>query len=191
MKWDSVHDGRRAFECCLRAFCDPGASIVGVPRPMLSEDLAQDLALGVLLALLDPEIRFAVSGSEESRRLADTICAFTGATPSSIEEAAFVLVCDGADKTVAARAFRGTPLQPERGATVIYAGRWPQVEVTLKAPGRGRSELLSLPVPAAELDALSNANIDGLMGVDAFVVDGPSLRGLPRGVSLARTKQVA
>src|SRR5580692_5275489 len=170
MKWDPVHDGRRAFDCCLRAICDPGASIVGVPRPMLSDDLALDLALGVLLALLDPEIRFAVSGSEESRRLAHTICTYTGATPSSIEDAAFVLVSDGADEIVAARAFRGTSLQPERGATIIYAGRWPHVEVTLKAPGRGRNELLSLPIPAAELDAFARANADGLMGIDALVI---------------------
>jgi alpha-D-ribose 1-methylphosphonate 5-triphosphate synthase subunit PhnH len=158
---------------------------------MLCDDLTQDLALGVLLALLDPGIRFAMTGSDERHRLAPVIGAFSGATLSSVEEADFVFVSDGAEETVAARAFRGTPLQPERGATVIYAGQWPKVEVTLRAPGRGRDELLALPIPVAELDALAGANVDGPMGVDALIIDGPSLRGLPRSVSIVRSKQVA
>jgi alpha-D-ribose 1-methylphosphonate 5-triphosphate synthase subunit PhnH len=158
---------------------------------MLRENLAEDLAAGVLLALLDPGLRLAVAGTDDTRRLAESICAMTGAMLSPVEEAAFVLVTDGVSERVASRAFRGTPLQPERGATVIYAGSWPSVPVTLKSPGRTREEMLTLPMPVAELDDFARVNVDGPTGVDALIVDGPSLRGLPRGVVITRTKQVA
>jgi phosphonate C-P lyase system protein PhnH len=158
---------------------------------MMRENLREDLAAGVLLALLDPGIRLAVVGTDETRRLAETICSMTGALLSSIGEAAFVLVTDGANESVAGRAFRGTPLQPERGATVIYAGSWPSVAVTLTSPGRARDETLALPIPVAELDDFARVNADGPCGVDALIVDGPSLRGLPRGVAITRVKQAA
>ncbi len=191
MTWDFVHDGRQAFDCCFRAFCEPGRAVANLPRPELSESVTLDLAAGVLLALLDPGIGVAVVGSKDAQQLVRGICSMTGALASPIEEASFILVTDVAAESVPSRAFRGTPLQPERGATILYAGKWSRVDVTVRRLGHAGDVSVALPIPVIELDALSRANVDKPLGVDALVVDGLSLIGLPRGVTITRSEQAA
>jgi alpha-D-ribose 1-methylphosphonate 5-triphosphate synthase subunit PhnH len=191
MKWDFVHDGRRAFDCCFRSFCLPGELIEGAPRAMMVDNVAHDVAAGILLALLDPGIRLAVAGPATTQELAAKLCSLTGAELTSIPHAAFVLITEGVDVSVADQAFRGTALQPESGATLIYAGSWPKVPVTLQLPGHAIDRSLALPMPPDEFDAVMRANVETPLGVDVLVVAGTSLLGLPRGVHVLPASQVA
>jgi alpha-D-ribose 1-methylphosphonate 5-triphosphate synthase subunit PhnH len=190
MRWDFVHDGRRAFDCCFQSFCRPGELIEGAPRAMMVDDVAQDVAAGILLALLDPGIRLAVAGSSQAQDLAAKLCSLTGAQITSIPHAKFVLITDGFDERVAHQAFRGTALQPEGGATLIYAGSWSKIPVTVQLPGHAIDRSLELPMPPKELDAVMRVNFEAPLGVDVLVVDGTSLLGLPRGVRVLSTSQV-
>lgn len=184
MNWDPVHDGRRAFLACLWAFCEPGTPIEGVPRPHLHEDAVLDGAAAVLLAMLDPGLGLAVFGGIEAERLGESLCRLTGASPVQAEEASFVLVADGVAEPVAARATRGSALEPERGATIVYAGRWSPVEASLQLAGRSGRRRVELAMPMAELDAIALANAEPPAGIDAFVVGSTSIRGLPRSATL-------
>lgn len=186
MRWDPVHDSRRAFLACLRAFCEPGVAIGGVPRPHLHDDMVLDVASGVLLTVLDPGFGLAIVGDVEAQRLGEILCTLTGAQPAPLERASFVLVVDDAPSPVAAHARRGTALEPERGATVVYAGPWVPFEATLELAGRAGQRRIDLPLPMAERAALAEANAEPPAGIDALVVDGTVLRGLPRSATIVR-----
>lgn len=180
--WDPVHDGRAAFRACLDAICRPGLVVPGVPRGGVCAEPVIDRAASILLALLDPGLTLAVVGCPYSQEVGEQLLRRTGAAPAPIEAADFVLVGGGADGA-AARARRGTALQPELGATLVYAGDWPPCEALLRGPGieaGPRSTRVSLP--AGELDALLAAAQLPPAGMDAFVMGPAGLIALPRSV---------
>ncbi|MGH2962588.1 MAG: phosphonate C-P lyase system protein PhnH, partial [Solirubrobacterales bacterium] len=117
MSWDHVHDSHAAFRACLEALSRPGARIVGLPRPGLSENAAHDAAAGILLTLLDPSLGLACAGEAETVELGARIRELTGAEEVRVEEADFLFAGRRRELDVAGRARRGSALAPERGAT--------------------------------------------------------------------------
>jgi alpha-D-ribose 1-methylphosphonate 5-triphosphate synthase subunit PhnH len=178
MTWDTVHDGRAAFHACMRAACEPGAT-QPIARPAMASDAASDHAAAVLLALLDAEITVATAGSPALDALVAEIRARTGALPGDVADADFVVVPTG--HPVADLVHRGTPIAPERGATIVYvADAGCSTPVRLDGPGLAAPALVDLPLPATELGALREANRHGPVGVDAFIATPDGVCALPR-----------
>jgi alpha-D-ribose 1-methylphosphonate 5-triphosphate synthase subunit PhnH len=186
VRWDPVHDGRRAFLACFRALCEPGAAITGVPRAFLHSDVKLDVAAAILLALLDPGIGLCLTGGTDVSTLSDDLCRLSGAVPVSPERASYLLVTDRAATSVTRRTSRGSALEPERGATIIYAGSWEPVNITIERGAGDRRRRVAVGLPPEELDALAAANAEPPLGVDALVVNGHSLLGLPRSAVMIR-----
>ncbi|MGH2989327.1 MAG: phosphonate C-P lyase system protein PhnH [Solirubrobacterales bacterium] len=184
MSWDHVHDSRTAFRACLEALSRPGARIVDLPRPGLSENAAHEAAAGILLALLDPGLGLASTGGAETVELGAKVRELTGAAEVRVEEADFVFAGPRGEPDVAGRARRGSALAPDRGATLVYAGVDAQAcELELAGPGVPGTRAAPVPLAAAEIETLRRANSHPPLGVDvlALAPDG-SLVGLPRAV---------
>lgn len=178
MTWDTVHDGRTAFDACMRAVCRPGAN-QSIPRPALEVDAASDHAAAVLLALLDADVTVAAAGSPALDALVAEIRIRTGARVGDVAEADFVVVPTG--HPVAALVHRGTPVAPERGATIVYVvDACCSTPVRLDGPGLAAPTVLDLPLPAAEVRALRDANRGGRVGVDALIATPDGVCALPR-----------
>jgi len=182
MIWDTVHDGRTAFDACMRAVCQPGAN-QPIARPALAVDAAMDHAAAVLLALLDADVTVAAAGSPELDALVAEIRVRTGARVAHVAEADFVVVPSG--HPVAAHVHRGTPIAPERGATVVYVvGAGCSTRVRLDGPGLQTPTVVDLPLPTAELDALREANRRGPVGVDVLIATREGVSALPRSTEI-------
>lgn len=186
MSWDPVHDAREAFLVCFRAFCEPGKTITGAPRAWLHEDTTLDVAAAVLLALLDRGIGLCVVGDGVDGELGEKLRHKSAAVAMPPELASYILVTDRTTTSVTGSATRGTALKPEGGATIVYAGSWEQVKVSVERPaGYERREVL-LGLPPGEIDALAVLNAEPPLGVDALVVNGQSVQGLPRSAIVSR-----
>lgn len=178
MTWDTVHDGRTAFHACMRAVCRPGAT-QAIVRPGLAADAAIDHAAAVLLALLDADVAVVSVGSPALDAVVAEIRARTGARTGDVAEADFVVAPTG--HGVADLVHRGTPLAPERGATIVYvADARCSTPVRLDGPGLAAPIVVDLPLPFAELGALREVNRHGPVGVDAFVAGPDGVCALPR-----------
>ena len=186
MIWDVVHDSREAFLACLWAQCSPGAVQGPLPPAGLSADPWLDGGAAILLALLDPGIGLAVAAQDpEAQVVGEELRRRTGAGITPIEEASFVLVGSGAPLGVAAAARRGSPLAPERGATIVYCAPPTPRTVALRGPGVDGVVTTALPLARHELDALTLANGAPPCGVDAFVLVEPDgVLALPRSVRI-------
>ena len=178
MTWDAVHDGRTAFHACMRAVCRPGAT-QPIVRPALAVDAAIDHAAAVLLALLDADVTVAAAGSPALDALVAEIRTRTGARTDDVADADFVVAPPG--HPVAHLVHRGTPIAPERGATIVYvADADCSTPVRLDGPGLAAPTMVDLPLPTAELGALREVNRHGLVGVDAFIALPDGVCALPR-----------
>ena len=182
--WDAVHDGRAAFRACLRAMCQPGQPVGGLPRAGLAEEPLLDAATAVLLALLDAGVGLAVWGGERARAVGADLARLTGAAPAPVCDADFVLI-GGGEGGAAGEARRGSALRPETGATLVYAGDWPPVGTVLQGPGIEHPTVAQLALPPGELSLLAAAASAPPAGLDAFLVSPAGLTALPRSVVAA------
>jgi alpha-D-ribose 1-methylphosphonate 5-triphosphate synthase subunit PhnH len=174
MTWDAVHDGRTAFHACMRAVCRPGAT-QPIVRPALAVDAAIDHAAAVLLALLDADVTVAAAGSPALDALVAEIRTRTGARTDDVADADFVVAPTG--HPVAHLVHRGTPVAPERGATIVYVA---DAGCSRRLIGGPSPTMVDLPLPTAELGALREVNRHGLVGVDAFIALPDGVCALPR-----------
>jgi alpha-D-ribose 1-methylphosphonate 5-triphosphate synthase subunit PhnH len=182
--WDPVHDGREAFRACLRAMCQPGQPVRGLPRAGLSEEPLLDAASAVLLALLDVGVGLAVWGGEPARTVGGELTRLTGAAPAPVCDADFILI-GGGEGGAAGEARRGSALRPEAGATLVYAGDWTSVGTVLQGPGIESPTLAQLNLPPGELTLLTTAASAPPAGLDALLVSPAGLTALPRSVVAA------
>lgn len=190
MIWDPVHDSREAFLTCLRAQCAPGIPQGPLPPAGFSTDPNLDGASAILLALLDPGLGLCVAGDDpELASVGARLRHDTGAVPAELPDADFVLVGAGAPAGLVAQARRGSPLAPERGATVVYGVPARAREVELSGPGV--DGLLRVPVALADadLDAIGSANADLPRGVDVFIVSAQDqVVAIPRSVTIGMVR---
>jgi alpha-D-ribose 1-methylphosphonate 5-triphosphate synthase subunit PhnH len=187
MAWDRVHDSREAFLTCLRAQCAPGVRFGPLPRAGVAPAPDLDAAAAVLLALLDPSLTLADAGGPEAAAVVRAVSDATGAGPSPIADADFVLVARGAGRLsepVAAAARRGTAAAPETGATIVYCVPHSRTPALLAGPGIDGTARAEIPLDRREIAALAAANASPPAGVDAFVVVGTSILALPRSTAV-------
>ncbi|CAN3127031.1 phosphonate C-P lyase system protein PhnH [Mycobacterium sp. smrl_JER01] len=183
MRWDAVHDSRTTFLACMRALCSPGTPIELSGTPQICEHAELDRAAAVLLALLDRGLGLGTYGGDAVHRVADTVCARTGADAAEVEAADWVLV-HGPAATPVSQARRGTRRTPETGATVVIATAGEARPLLLSGPGLPEPTTAFVPLDALALHALSAANASPPAGVDLLIVTPECLIGLPRSVAI-------
>ncbi|MDV3129745.1 phosphonate C-P lyase system protein PhnH [Mycobacterium sp. 21AC1] len=183
MNWDPVHGGRTAFLACMRALCAPGTPIELPDVPMLNEDTELDGAAAVLLALLDRGLELGVAGDGAANRVAAVVAGRTGAEFGDVADADWVLVHGPAAEAIA-RARRGGPLTPERGATLVIAASGDAQPMSLSGPGISGTTTAFVALDAVAAQAFTTVNAQPPAGVDLLVVSGRSVIGLPRSVAI-------
>lgn len=183
MRWDAVHDSRTTFLACMRALCSPGTPIELSGTPQICEHAELDRAAAVLLALLDRGLGLGTYGGDAVHRVADTVCARTGADAAEVEAADWVLV-HGPAATPVSQARRGTRRTPETGATVVIATAGEARPLLLSGPGLPEPTTAFVPLDALALHALSATNASPPAGVDLLIVTPECLIGLPRSVAI-------
>lgn len=180
--WDDTHDGRATFLALLQAQCAPGQAIGPVPSTGQCGEPALDSAAAVMLALLDPTTSLAIEG-QPSQNL-DWLYTATGASVAPVAEADFVLSTQDLAEVLGV-AKRGTPEQPEQGATVIFAGDEPAaVTATISGPGVEHPREIAVPMPIAAIEARSVANVAYPMGIDVVLTRGDELIAFPRSTQI-------
>ncbi len=155
-------------------------------------------ALGAMLTLLDREVSagiIAEGGWLDQRTPAfNWLSLRSGAKAAEPEEANFVLVCEGDSGGLMARLARGTLLEPENSATVLYCverlehdlsrpAAW-LTGLTLELAGPGIADLRELRVAGLEppeLELIRNSRRQYPLGVDVYLIDAEGqCVGLPR-----------
>lgn len=171
-----VHDTRATFRALVDAMSRPGT----VQRA--ATDPADHC---VVATLVDHE----VTVHTEDADLRDAL-ASEGRYEPADPDAADVVHAHGAPSWDVRDANRGTLVEPSDGATVVYrvaslaAGRdGDATAVRVEGPGVPDERVVSVGLPAAELDALADAQSSYPRGVDAVLAAGDRVAALPRSVS--------
>lgn len=172
---------QQTFRVLLQALSQPGR-VFRLP-PQVAEQGWRTVAA----TLLDSEVTFALLGAEGDSRLAE-VWDMTGATPTGLSQADFILIFGGGSGGRILEAKRGSLEYPDQGATLIYMvedlqeGDSHTTPVRLSGPGipQCRYPVVSGLDPA-EWEYLAAVNRDFPLGVDSFFLDRLNqVMGLPR-----------
>lgn len=189
---DPVHDTRETFRALVDATSRPG-TIQQTPTTPATH--------AVVATLVDHEVTF-FGGDDELRTTLDR--------ESRLDDASFedadVVVVDGHTDGRVAEAKRGSLKEPSEGATLVYdvsgvaaesedspddVGRSEDGEretLTLAVSGPGVPETRTVAVdgfPAAEVEAIAEAQSAYPRGVDVYLTAADRVVGLPRSVDVA------
>lgn len=182
--WDETHDSRETFLALLQAQCAPGQTVGPIPTTGRYAEPELETAAALLLALLDPSTSLAIEGQPNQNF--DWLYVATGAPVASVAEADFVLSTHDLAGVIAA-AKRGTPEQPEQGATVIFAGPdtvAAKVTATISGPGIEQPRKMAVPMSDAAIEARAVANVAYPMGIDIVITRGDQLLAFPRSTQI-------
>jgi alpha-D-ribose 1-methylphosphonate 5-triphosphate synthase subunit PhnH len=179
---------QRIFRTLLEAVSAPGRRL---PLPGHVLQRTSVPAARVLDVLLDGESSFAVTGPGAGE-LAERVRLQTGARPVPAPEADFLVVLGPSTDGMLREVRRGTPENPEEGATVLYLleprdGVPPSGSFRLRGPGirPGLEQAPEMPgLYRDELRLLGEVNGTFPLGVDAFYLDRESVMALPRSVGI-------
>ena len=118
---------QRAFRTMMNALARPG--LLGDIEPLVRTNEVEEVPLPpcfemTVRTLVDQAVSFAVSGSKE-QQATRWVSLQTHSHPTTLEKANFVLVPDVANSALCRdgilRAFEGTLVEPELGATILLA----------------------------------------------------------------------
>lgn len=173
---DPVHGTRKGFRAVLTAMSRPGTV---EPAPERAD-------YAVVSAVVDHEVSFAT----DDDRLSDALASqgrLEAADPASADivhatDPGFVDIGDCA---------RGSLVEPSDGATVVYrvgalteGGADDLTTASLTGPGVDGTATLSVDLPAAELDALAEAQSAFPRGVDAVFATDDAVAAVPRSATI-------
>lgn len=160
-------------------------------------------ALGALLVLLDRETSFFIASDGNLLPLTASVVRWTmlrsGSNVVSVDQAAFALFCDSGNSGLLDQLNKGTILEPEASATVIYAveqlvatgerGETQDDAIALNFQGPGIQEMCSVSVRGlkeADITALIAARKNYPLGIDVYLIDADGhCIGLPRTTKIA------
>ncbi|WP_440765514.1 phosphonate C-P lyase system protein PhnH [Natronorubrum sp. DTA7] len=171
---DPVADTRRTYRALVDAMSRPGS---------LESVSATPADRAVLATLVDEEV--TVRTADDS--LGDALAA-EGRRREAPIDSARVIHSTGSTEGAIREAPRGTLKEPSLGATVVYRleelGDGAATTVRLEGPGVRGSRTLGVGLPAAELEAIGDAQADYPRGVDVVLTTTDRLACLPRSVTL-------
>lgn len=207
------------FRLLLDALARPGKinqleypSLYGDAPTYFSQASQSDVAinmyaLGALLVLLDRETSFFIASDGELLPLATPVVRWSmlrsGSNVASVDQAAFALFCNsgnGDNSGLLDQLNKGTILEPESSATVIYVleqlvttgdrGEMQDAAVALNFQGPGIQEMCSVSVRGlkeADITALITARQNYPLGIDVYLIDADGhCIGLPRTTKIVR-----
>jgi len=173
---DPVHGTRESFRALLDAMSRPG-TVEAAPEPA-------DYA--VVATLVDHEV--GCWTDDEALRSA---LASQGRLDAVDQSEAAVVHARDHEHVAVEDCRRGSLVEPSDGATVVYRvddiaeGADPDLPtVELTGPGVDGSARLSVALPAAELDAITETQADYPRGVDAVFASSDAVAAIPRSVTL-------
>jgi len=193
--FDPVRDSQATFRVLLEALARPGTLgrlPAGDERCPLPDGAA---VAGVLLTLLDHEVRFAVvagdGGGDRAGAVATYLTTATGSRPDSAENADFVLLLGAPPAGLPLALRRGTAPRPDEGATLValvpsLAGQDDGTVIALSGPGvKSGTTLAVAGWRPPDLAAVAAANAEPPRGIDLILVtpDG-TVAALPRSTKL-------
>ena len=171
---DPVADTRRTYRALVNAMSRPGS---------IEPVAATPADRAVLATLVDEEVTVCTADD----LLGDALVA-EGRLRGAPIDSARVIHSSGSTEGAIREAPRGTLKEPSLGATVVYRledlGDTAATTVRLEGPGIQGSRTLGVGLPAAELEAIADAQADYPRGVDIVLTTTDRLACLPRSVTL-------
>jgi len=173
---DPVDGTRATFRALLDAMSRPGTV----------ESAPERADHAVVSTLVDHEVTVATD-DDELRSALSSQGRLDAVTPDSAD------IVHARDHTSFAvtDCQRGSLVEPSNGATLVYAVEdlvatddADLTTGTLSGPGVDGTTKLSVALPAAELDAIADAQSDYPRGVDAIFATGERVAAVPRSVSM-------
>lgn len=197
--FDTVFDSQKIFRSLLDAFAHPGkiAKITDLqitPPPGVSK-----ISAGVLLALLDLEVGFAVvaGDTQQKEKIEKYLMLNTGCGLKSPESADFILALDKLPPVN--RIKKGSLEYPDEGATIVYCAEEVNeslsgagsVNLTLTGPGiNGKSNLALRGLDKREVLKIMEINKEFPLGADFVFTDKKeSFCALPRSTKIVEVKE--
>lgn len=173
---EPVHDTRATFRALVDAMSRPGTVQRAGTEPADH---------GVVATLVDHEVTVHTP-SADVRAALESEGRYEPAAPDRAD----VVHAHGAPAWDVRDVRRGTLVEPSDGATVVYrveslaSGRDADASsVRVEGPGVPGERVVSVGLPAAELDALADAQSSYPRGVDAVFTAGDRVLAFPRSVS--------
>ena len=178
MAIDQVHDLQFAFREILDAMSRPGklTSLQTLDGKIDYHLPSFDATLLTIMTLLDAEVTFHVVS--ENKHVKGTIAGYTLATPTTIEDADFVIVLDGTSEAEMIAAMenckKGTLLDPHTSATWIIEtafNKENQQEIILTGPGIKEKNTMQTTLTNTVWQARNHTIIEYPLGIDVILTD--------------------
>ena len=167
MNTDTTIRDHSTFRIILQGMSHPG-KVYALPDLSGKESSAVEL----LGCLMDNEVKFAVLGDTD---LEAVLVRHTDSRPTSVEDADFVIACNGTTNGRLVSFNRGSLEYPDKGATILYLVEElseNEGEITLSGPGiNGKAVLRISGLPLSELHLLGQVNREFPLGIDAIFLD--------------------
>ena len=187
--FDKVFDTQCIYRLTLDSMARPG-KLNSLPILQVNPPSALSRsAAAVTLTLLDSETGFCMLPSEQT--MIDYLVLNTGAVPSPLTVAEFIVVLGGEKWPELSNVCCGTLISPEKGATLIImvdrlATDGNGIKLTLQGPGiKGEAVLCISGLNQETLEAIANLNQEYPLGVDViYVDDAGNIACIPRSSSL-------
>ncbi len=197
--FDMIFDSQKIFRLLLDAFAHPGkiAKITDLqitPPPGMNK-----MSAGVLLALLDLEVGFAVVAGDKKQgeKIEQYLILNTGCGLKNLESADFILARD--ELPPVNRIKKGSLEYPDQGATIVYSAEEISeslsgvgaVNLTLAGPGiKGKRSLALRGLDKREILKIMEINKEFPLGADFVFTDNQEgFCALPRSTKIVEVKE--
>jgi alpha-D-ribose 1-methylphosphonate 5-triphosphate synthase subunit PhnH len=198
-KFDTIFDSQKIFRILLDAFAHPGKVVKISNLKIAPPSNISKASAGVLFTLLDHEVGFAVSTSNEKQKeeIEEYFIINTGSRLKSLESADFILMLGALTKLEKIK--KGSLDYPDQGATIVYSveeigegnPEGDSVSLTLAGPGINGKRYLALKgLKKQEVIKIMEVNKEFPLGVDFVFTDKEDrLFALPRSTKIVEVKE--
>lgn len=199
-KFDIIFDSQKIFRTLLDAFAHPGKVVKISDLKIAPPTGISKASTGVLFALLDFEVGFAVSTSnkKQKEKIEEYFIINTGSRLKNLESADFILALGELPQLE--RIKKGSLEYPDQGATIVYSveevneslSGAESVSLTLTGPGiKGKRNLALKGLKKQELIKIMEVNKEFPLGADFVFADREgNFFALPRSTKIVEVKEI-